>query len=277
MSDYPNSTPKRKGCDIERLIKEIESKFFGYEVAVFENIEPFAQLLKDNPKTAIARIREVYEATIDRAYGKDRVIVDTFAGGPIESLNYPLYNAVGAVYPYLDREARDDALRGVLSILDFINCVYVQEGHTNGIREPLLLADIVLCRGVYWPGYEWETSEVKKYAEFATLQAERMGDRGLFNPRAGRSDFLMACAILFDKDCPFREEYARAANPIFLERVVRAVVAIDLGAAPPNRLDEEKIKVQASFPPSLRDRVEKYYQEGGWVDRTKFGRPKYYN
>ena len=63
--------------------------------------------------------------------------------------DFRLYNALGAVYPLLDRKQRDEAVKAHLQQFDKLNYLAVNFNHTPTIREPLLLGDIVTSRPLY--------------------------------------------------------------------------------------------------------------------------------
>lgn len=148
-------------------------------------------------------------------------------------------------------------------------------GHTTGIIEPLLLADIGIARPLYWPGLEEAEMVLKKYSNFFDLQKELIEEDGLFNPRKVVSDFLMACSLLRSDFCDFGEDYAKTANSQFLERALRGIVWLRFGMKDGNTtegIEKGNKRLRELLPKSLHERIEPLRQEGGWVDYKKFNR-----
>ena len=139
--------------NIEEIVRSIDRFHLLQDIAVEEYIRPLAQALMDDPKKAIEQIFNSYNKALDSAYGKDKSFIFAIAGGPYETIPWALYNAVGAVYPYLERDMKDLALGKILNILDRLNYADVNGlrgiGYTTGIREPLLLSDIGIVRACF--------------------------------------------------------------------------------------------------------------------------------
>ena len=266
--------------DIKNLEKDIQRVIDSHHIAALIHITPFAEMLKDNPNKAIDMIFQKYNEALDEAYTGDkgknnRAFVEAIAGGPYEAVPWALYNAVGTVYPYLERPLRDKALKQILSILDKRNYAEVNGsrgvGHTTGIREPLLLSDITIVRGLYWPGLHDEECLWKDCNNFFDLQKEIIDDEGYFRRDKVRSDFLVAYALLRSDFTQFGEDYVKAANPFFLERVLKGIVGLRFARAE----TEEKIysgrdRLKELLPKSTHDRIESLRQEADWVDYKKF-------
>ena len=286
---YPHSIEKFKknsifvkcmAWDIEKIIQEMEHCFLAHEIVELEQIQPFAQFLMDHPDEAIGKISTVYHRGLNEVYtnkeGKnERAFIESIAGGPFEGIPWALYNAVGAVYPYLAREQKDHVLKQLLSIWDGINCGYVNgersTGHTTGIREPLLHADVYLCRRVYWPGFADYESFVKKYQSFEELKTDLMDKEGVFNPKKVQSDFLLACYLLRSDHYDEHEAYAQAAHPAFLERTIHALVNMRFGRTTTDEeVQQGNARLREVLTPSLHDSIDKYRQQADWVDVKKF-------
>jgi hypothetical protein len=109
-------------------------------------IQDFIAAIKKNPAKGLKQIHSTSDAMADAEYGSQRGFVEAECGGPHEGIVYPVYNAVGSVYPKLSREHKDLALRGVLSIMDRQKYNIVQVVHTAYIDDALLQADIDVAR-----------------------------------------------------------------------------------------------------------------------------------
>jgi hypothetical protein len=109
----------------------------------------YCRLMVENPTKAIQMLPEFLE----RARGgiQDRRI-EGMAGGPNHDWTTPMFNILGAVYPTLDRDAREVGLKHCLKFLDGINGTYSQF-HVELINEPWLASDIVITRPSYFCGY----------------------------------------------------------------------------------------------------------------------------
>jgi len=262
---------------------EIKKMFFKHTIAVNEFINPLKEVLKNKPNDALEYIVDTYDAALNSAYGKDRSFVCAVAGGPCEIIPSALYNVIGTFYPFFDRDTKDKAIRKIISILDKINYTYVQNNHTSFIREPLLLSDICIIRPFYWPGFSEFTSIKNKlekdndysfdkfqyfYMKNGLFEQEVIEEGVLGRTNTVRSDFLVAVGLLY-KDCEFREDYVTAANPEFLDRVVKGICGLFLG----NSLDDNKsIKELEEFlPKSLHYKIQKNIIEKGWLNLEKFG------
>lgn len=267
--------------DEAELNKAIHRCFDSHTASSLLHIAPFAEMLKDDPKRAIETIFEVYNRALNEAYTDDsgvnnRDFVEAVAGGPCETIPWDLYNAVGAVYPYLEREQKDRALGKVLNILDSRNYAEVNggrgEGHTPGIREPLLLSDICIARPLYWPGLYDEEHKWKKYIDFSELRAEMIDENGMFRTDRVNSDFLVAYALLRRGMCDFGEEYVNAANPAFLERTLRGIVALRFSGKPMSdeKIEKGRNRLEGLLPKSVHHRIEPLRKEADWVDYMKF-------
>lgn len=271
--------------DEEGLAKDLNRAFDAHSVSALIFVAPFAEMLVSNPDKAIDMIPQVYNEALNDAYGKNRSYVEALAGGPMETIPWALYNSVGEVYPNLTRFQRDRALKHILSILDKRNYMEVNGaigvGHTTGIREPLLLSDIAIIYPLYWPGLDEGRVLIKEASNFFDFQKEFIDSNGLFvrgkvegDPilrRGVNSDFVMAYSLLRADICDFGESYIRIANPGFLERTLKGIVAMRFARA----TDEEKIeqgrkRLKELLPESVHNRIEPLRQERDWVDYTKF-------
>ena len=134
------------------------------------------QQIKTEPALALPLTSKVYDQVV-RADQPD-AFVGKIAGGPMGGVVWPIYNAIGEQYPSYDRETKDLALRSLLVVFDSLNKAEVDgsrgDGHTTGIREPLLLSDIGIVALRYWPGMDEGKSLVKKFKTFSDLEKEEV-------------------------------------------------------------------------------------------------------
>lgn len=261
--------------DIDGLVSSIGKAFLDQEVAVLEHIEPFRQALQDrNPDDLLSKVKEMYDKTLESAYGDKLSLVNALCGGPIATVPAAVYNSVGLIYPFLDRQQRDKGLRGILDILDGINSAYIQISHTPYIHEPLLLTDITACRPVYWPGMDEGKTKLKGYLTFEDFQRDYMKE-GLLDPKKVSSSFIVGYSLLRADFCPFGEEFVKASNPNFLNRVLKGIVSLRFhpgrGGIP--RSEEEIRKghkrLRELLPESVHDKLEPLRLEADWVDTSQ--------
>lgn len=218
-------------------------------------------------------IKLVKEATHESVIGiGDDYIPDT-----------KLYNALGCIYPFLSRENKDKALQAYLSQLNHVNYMRVQDNHTPYIREPLVLADISILNPRYWPGLEESSAQVKSCGNFTEFKEKYMRPTGLFNPEKTPNDFCLAYAALRSDKSAFGKEYALAAKPSFLERVVNGIVAMRFGrfnydAQRPGLAgeyaDQKDLleRLHTLLPVELHPQIEIHRSEGDWADPERFDR-----
>lgn len=231
------------------------------------------------PCKGVLEIRKTYDRALDEAYTDERGVnmrsfIEATAGGPYERIPWTLYNTIGAVYPTWTREQRDLALSQILGILDGRNYAEVNgaygTGHTTGIREPLLLADIKVARGIYWPGLEEQMSLLNKFLTFEEFSEEILDLNG-FDRSKVTSDFLLAYTLLRKPE--WNDAYARFAKtftPRFLERTITGIAAMNFFRGDP-AIDEERLKrMHELLPASIIPDLERAREKRDWVDYRKF-------
>lgn len=260
---------------INKLVEGVQKAFDAHDASAFVHVSPFSEILKDNPDKAIDMIFSVYNKSLDDAYTDDegknvRGFIEAVAGGPHEAIPSSLYNAVGEVYPYLERSQKDKALNQVLKILDSINYFYVQISHTPYIREPLLLADISICRRIYWPGLDDGLSLIKKYSSFKKFKNEIIDERGFFKRDKVKSDFILATILMHGKYSKWGDNYIDAANPNSLDRVFNGIVAIEFSQVGQHKFDERVIEFNKVWPKRFIEKLEEIINRKDWVDYNKF-------
>ncbi len=254
--------------DWDKIGRQIEHAFDKGQIALLEHIEPLAQGLQHRPDEFISHIHGVLERALDDFYTDDegnnhRSLVQTLAGGPHEGIPVAVYNAVGAVYPYLSRQQKDRALAAVLSEMDKLNCLYVQALHTPNVREPLLLADIFTARWIYFPGLDEAKGVVKECPTFFDMHNEWMDDQGLFRNSRGQdvdgawheprvhSDFLLAYGLLRSDVCPYGKEYLAHAHPSFIRRVAQGIAAMTFPFTTPAEKKHNLASLEKRLPPDM--------------------------
>jgi hypothetical protein len=180
-----------------------------------EIAEEYFRLMDEDPKQGIDKLLGYLHSVriINPAYA----FVEGIAGGPNQDWTAPLLNALGAVYPYLERETRRAGLIRSLNFLDGLKYTYSQN-HVELIHEPWLFADIIINRGLYWPGHEEESAilgQARTWESFRTHLPRR------------RSQFILAFAVLkhqvssLEVRARFYKEY-----PDLTDRALDGVAAI---------------------------------------------------
>ena len=235
------------------------------------SFKEWVQQLKTDPAEAIPKTNKVYDTR--EKNDCDDVFLRSLAGGPSKAVTWPVYNALGSVYPDLTRSLKDQVLDQLLGIFDSINWEYVNGergiGHTTGIREPLLLADIGIVRQIYWPGLDEGKKKIAKYKEFRKLKKDVITKDGMFNKNKVMSDFVLGYSLLRSDFCGYGAEYVRVAEFSFLERTLRGIVALRFGRSDTNT-KQGVARLYELLPPVIHDRLEPLRREGGWADYTKF-------
>jgi hypothetical protein len=263
--------------DIPKIKEAVQKAFDVQEAAAFAYVSSLAEMLKDNPDKGIEMIVKTYNDALNDAYTLDgvnhRAFVQAIAGGPHEAVPWAVYNAVGEVYPYLEREQKDRAVGEILKILDTRNYAEVNGetsiGHTTGIREPLLLSDITIVRYLYWPGLH-DQAYLWKNKIFSDFQFETMDENGMFYPTKVNSDFLVAYALLRKDFTDFGEDYSKVANPLFLERALKAIANLRFARADKEQIEKGTKRLKELLPKSVHDRIEGYREEGDWINWSLF-------
>ena len=181
-----------------------------------------------------------------------------------------LYNVVGSIYPLLDRRQRNEVVGAHLNQFDGLNYLAVNSNHTPNIREPLLLADITIVRPLYWPGLHDEKHLWDGKVSFAELEKEIMDEKGLFDPSKVRSDFLVAYALMRKDFTSFGEDYAKTANPEFLNRVVKGIVALRFARTKTEEIEKGRNRLYELLPKIVHGRIEDLRKEADWINPMLF-------
>ncbi len=262
--------------DSSDLTRSLDNCFDAHEIAALESGVSLEQLLREDPRKAIEMVPSILDRGLNTAYTQEdgtnvRSFVQATCGGPCETVPQAVYNAVGDAYPMLSRELKDRAVCTISRILDRQNYLTSQL-QIEGLREPLLIADLVLASNhLYWPGLNEGCSLLKKYDDFFEIWKEIAGENGLFDRAKVNSDFLVAYALLRSDICRFGRDYIRVANPNFLNRVVKGIVALRF--APAKGEGEIKIgttRLQELLPEELHSQIESLRQERDWTKVRSF-------
>jgi len=177
-----------------------------------------------------------------------------------------LYNAVGAIYPLLGKIDKHKAIRAHLNQFRTLNYLTVSFFYTPCIREPLLLADIAVNCSLYWPGLMDQDYLRSEKKSFTKLEKEIMDKNGLFNPKKVNSDFLAAYALMRKDFTSFGDDYVKAANPQFLERVLKGIVALRFAKVSKEEIDNERNRLYQLLPKSVHDKIETLIEKADWID-----------
>ena len=207
------------------------------------------------------------------------------AGGPLETIPWAVYNSVGAAYPYFTRPQKDLALEQMLDILDTRNTMEItgdgRPGHTTGIREPLLLSDICVCRP-YWPGIGEGIYLINQFTRFSDFSKVLINPNGTFKHK-GRvhydkekisgvnSDFMVAFALLRTDLCQWGEKFVNVVHPPFLERVLKGLMTYCFAHKTEEAdIQEELEDCYRVLPKLIHGRLRPIIEEKDWPDASKF-------
>ncbi|QQG39895.1 MAG: hypothetical protein HYS81_00605 [Candidatus Aenigmatarchaeota archaeon] len=285
--------PEGESCDdVDKMMKGLDRALKNYDNAGNAYGKHLLEEMKRNPEEGIKLIRPSMGKAIRDAYdgpdGLGASYVMAMAGGPHESITAPIYNAVGAVYPYLTREQREAALREVLGMMDHNNYLIVQTAHTPFIRNPILLSDITIPRPHYGPGLDGENQglikkgrageeELKagRYEDFESFAKECILPDGLFDPDVVRNDFIVGFSVLRSDYCDWGADYVRVVDGEFLEQTMRGIVSMRFAPRRGKETTTESIergtaRLKELLPESLHDRIEPLRLQADWIDATKF-------
>lgn len=251
-----------------------------HEIATSLQLSDFQEKLRKDPDEAIDEIVDVYENALNRynkppskkftikVKGNYRNYVGAENGRPPQLIPDILYNSIGEVYPSLNRYQKNKALKQIFSILDRENSRKVRWVHTSVIRNPQLLSDILVCRMMYMPDLEDIIGENSLSHVTAKQMEDLIDNVGLFKKNKVKSDFLAAYVLLRKDINVFAEEYARAANPQFLEEVLEGIAALE--SRPKKREWEGKKKAKDRYPDSVHERILELKKEANWVNSDNF-------
>lgn len=112
----------------------------------------FVLMTEYSPKEAIEKMPEFIERARN-ACGEGRMAYESYVGGPKTEWTGSILNVLGEVYPFLDKDVRQEGLKKVLNFLDGLNYSYAQD-QMELVDEPWLAADVFVNRGIYWCGFQ---------------------------------------------------------------------------------------------------------------------------
>ena len=224
-------------------------------------------------------IERLDETTKCQGLSDHQILIDLVSGKKYERVqgigddfipDSDLYNVVGAIYPLLDRRQRNEAIRAHLNQFDRLNYLAVNSNHTPNIIEPLLLTDITTARPLYWPGLNDEKHLWGGKESFVELEREIMAENGLFDPSKVKSDFLVAYALMRNDFTKFGDDYVKVANPEFLDRVMKGIVALRFARTKDEEIDSGRNRLYELLPKAVHDRIEPLRQQADWVNPSLF-------
>ena len=185
---------KRRRELVDRLLGEFEQ----LNQAAVINGQTFAELAESDLLEAISRLPEFIEKT--RNINPGRSFVEAVAGGPNQDWIVPLFNVVGEFYPELERDVRKSFLRQCLRYLDQRN-YFEAQNHVEMLEDPMLIADVIINRSLYWPGF-------RQFADL--LRTCRTKDELVQVPDYKLGSFWTCLAVMWNGDwitLPLRQWY----------------------------------------------------------------------
>jgi hypothetical protein len=225
-----------------------------------EIIVEYARLVVQDPEKAIDELYGFNKKV--RNVNKERAFIESLVG-PNQDWTGPIFSLVGNIYPELNKQAREKALRKTLQILDKINYMYVQ-WDVEKINEPLFVRDIQVSRPIYWPGYEQQTKFLEKNTTWKDFLEKR---KELIT-----SDFLLAFAISKPKHASLeiRTKFYDS-NKELMDRTSEAIGGILYNES--ERFHErEKLTLEEyitdnikKFDPLLHEKIYKAIEEKDWI------------
>ncbi len=248
-------------------------------------LKDFGLLLQRDVNAGIFNIKDTYYALVDTQ--KEPDLPMGAAGGPMtEGDIRTFYNLIGSVYPFLVRDQKDNVLNQLFRIWELMNMHEVTgltgvSGHTPGIREPLLLADIYIAKPIYWPGLDEGKDLIRKHGEFVvgdryqTLRDQVLDSNGLFLQDKVVSDFLVGYTLLRKDMHKSTDRYVDDVNPLFLDRLMRGIVGMRFGvedaiSSKVSAIEKGTRKLEELLPEILHKRITPLREAGGWADYKKF-------
>jgi hypothetical protein len=209
MGEVVSLEERQRRKSVDALVNSIG----GMYDSAGEFAEEFLDLAMNDPMQAVEQLPRF----IAKARSINPPGIEAMAGGPNHDWVAPMFNVLGAVYPFLPPDAREKGLRKCIDYLDGLNYFYSQN-HVELIDEPLLVADIKINRYLYWPGYKHATALLEKYRGWDEFK-EHMGEV--------RSEFFRTYPILKPKYASLNVRTGFAKEfPDLLERLLGAAAAL---------------------------------------------------
>jgi hypothetical protein len=202
-----------EGLDAQKIINHINLMHSHVQE---HGTDVFRELVKTNPKKAVEQLSDYIEKVLGLGDGIFRGIM---CGGPHPSVTAPMLDAIGSVYPCLERKLREQALRNCLNFLN--NQEYhVSQENVSYINEPWLVGDILANRGLYNCGFNSYSDRIKTIDNWFQFKDEFVDD-GKFDVN---SIFWLSYAVSFTKYCPqnIRDGFAKE-YPELVDRTKDAI------------------------------------------------------
>ncbi|MBR9703657.1 hypothetical protein GOV10_06460 [Candidatus Woesearchaeota archaeon] len=179
--------------------------------------------------------------------------------------DHRLYNSLGVVYPWLDREEKDKVLDVVLEKMDNYSEPLVHTialDHLPFIREPLLFSDIVCVRN-----HSLNLEEQAELLQEIVTQKEFLsfiGPDGLFRHEEIEQEFPLTYAAIRPDMSAHVYTALRHMNHLYLDRVITGVANMGL-----SHLGGDKFKIVGSVKKLLskdvHGKIWKAYNKKEWA------------
>ena len=140
-------------------------------------IQEYAVKMLKEPVSAIEEVTQYLNRV--RQISPDYAFVESIAGGPNHDLTTPILNLIGAVYPDLEREHRQLALRKCMNYLDGLKYTYSQN-HVALIHEPWLVRDIIVTRSLYFAGCDEYMAIADAHKDWKTFSEKTARPKSYF-------------------------------------------------------------------------------------------------
>lgn len=243
------------------IIDKLSLLLSEHEEQAKEIAHNFYDLMLKDTDSAIKKTREFIEKA--RNIGSDRAFVEAVAGGPDQNMIAPVLNIFELVYPVLPKESRKIALYQIIDYLDFLNYFNAQD-HVALIHEPWLVADIIVNRKLYWPGY-------KEYADL--LEQKHTWEE--FEPEtlSAKSMFFLSYTLIHKKygSKEIKENFCKKMSSL-IDRTLDATAALICDRAqseykeksvPINEtIEKQLLKYDDAFHNTIREKI----KEEKWIN-----------
>lgn len=232
-----------EGFDAQKIVNHIS---LMYSCVVEHGTDVFRELVKTDPKRAIEELPQHMERVLGLGNGIFRGFM---CGGPHEGVTAPMLDAIGSVYPCLERKLRENALENCLGFLDGLN-YFVSQNNVELIDEPWLVGDILANRPLYYCGFCSYADKLEKVDNWFKFKEEFVKD-GKFDVK---SVFWLSYAVSYPKYCQksirdaFAEQY-----PELVDRTKDAIAGYIHGIGIAADTCSEPLSYEASVAGSLEN------------------------
>src|SRR3989344_13230 len=233
-----------------------------------------------NYKKAVDELRDLFAASPDQAIGQIEPTAELLkskrGGWGDGTVARPVYDVIGGAYPALSREQKDRAALAAVSVMDHTDNIHVQWHVTPYIRNPQFVVDVALMRPYYYPDSGETKGIAQNYPRFHMVRSELIDDAGKFIPEKVDSDFVVGYGLLRSDFLDCGEEFARVADPPFLNGLMKRIFAWRYGRSPgQEELSSESIEKKTKrlkhlLPKSVLDRIEPLRVEADWIDADRY-------